>query len=232
MDSPSTETQTMRIEDYEEAPLLFLEPVHAWFFLQKKSTRGNRERNMILAATGNRYRLEHVEQAMKIQCPDDETRHHDDRTGKNHYNILGGVVDEEENHVSGDEEDLESDEEDLDQLATAHEEAGALALLATANRTLRETPRKKRISYGCHVVIIFSNRFSVTVPTGDRNESASSATLQSVLEQSWKPSEKKGEATDHTAYSEFAMAVHMFAREALKTGKALIDCGATRSMGS
>ena len=42
--------------------------------------------------------------------------------------------------------------------------------------------------------------------------------------------------TAHTAYDEFSMAVHtetsLFAKEALETGKALIDCGATKSMGS
>ena len=51
-----------------------------------------------------------------------------------------------------------------------------------------------------------------------------------------KPEEKKGEATVHTAYCEFALAVHtetnMFAREALATGKAPVDCGAPRSLGS
>ena len=42
-----------------------------------------------------------------------------------------------------------------------------------------------------------------------------------------KPSEQNGEATAHTAHSECAMVVHtetsMFAREALETGKAVID---------
>ena len=38
------------------------------------------ERPMILTATGNRYQLERVERAMKIQFTDDEIRNHDDRT--------------------------------------------------------------------------------------------------------------------------------------------------------
>ena len=62
---------------------------------------------MILAATGNRYQLDQVEQAMKIQFPDDEIRHHDDRTGKYHNNILGGAVDEEDDQVTGADEALE-----------------------------------------------------------------------------------------------------------------------------
>ena len=55
-------------------------------------------------------------------------------------------------------------------------------------------------------------------------------------EKQGKPKEHNGEATAHTAHGEFAMTVHteksMVAREALETGKALIDCGATKSMGS
>ena len=51
-----------------------------------------------------------------------------------------------------------------------------------------------------------------------------------------KLGEKNGETIARTAYNEFAVAVHtetsMFAREALETGEALIDCGATRSMES
>ena len=49
---------------------------------------------MILAATRNKYKLDQVEQAMKIQFLDDEIRDRDDRTGKYHNNILGGAVDE------------------------------------------------------------------------------------------------------------------------------------------
>ena len=43
-------------------------PVLAWFFLQKSGLEA-RERNMILAATGNRYQHDLVEKAMKIQFP-------------------------------------------------------------------------------------------------------------------------------------------------------------------
>ena len=60
--------------------------------------------------------------------------------------------------------------------------------------------------------------------------------LHHVLKMNGKPKEQNGEATAHTTHGEFVMTVHtetsMFARAALETGKALIDCGATRSMGS
>ena len=42
-------------------------------FLQKSGLEA-RERNMILAATGNKYQLDQVEQALNIQFPDDEIR--------------------------------------------------------------------------------------------------------------------------------------------------------------
>ena len=71
--------QTLRVEGHEEAPPLFPEPGS----FPQKSGMEARERNRMLAATRDL-----VEQAMKIQFPDDEIRNHDDRTGKYHNNIL------------------------------------------------------------------------------------------------------------------------------------------------
>ena len=137
-DSSWNVTPTLRFEDYEEAPPLFPEPVLAWFFLPKSGLAA-RERNMILAGTGNKYQLDQAEQTLKIHFPDDEIRYHDDRAGKQHDRFLGGAVDEEDEHLSGHEEGLEDNDEYLDAWATAQEpEAEALASMATANRTLRE----------------------------------------------------------------------------------------------
>ena len=72
---------------------------------------------MILGETGNNFQHDLVEQAMKIQFPDDEIRNHDDRTGK--YNILQGAVNGDDDLLSVDEEGPETTEEDLDALATA-----------------------------------------------------------------------------------------------------------------
>ena len=80
------------------------------------------------------------------------------------------------------------------------------------------TLAKNSIRYGCRVDIFLS---SVIVTAGDRKESASSATVHIGLHSVLK---SKGKQT-HTE-------TRMFAREALETGKALIDCGASRSMGS
>ena len=88
---------------------------------------------MILAATGNRYQLDELEQATKIDFPDDEIRSNDDRTGKYHCNILGGAVNEDDDHLSENEEGQENHEEDLDALAAQEEEAEVLASLATAS---------------------------------------------------------------------------------------------------
>ena len=93
----------------------------------------------------NRYQLDQVEQALQIQFPDDEIRHHDDRAGKYHNNILGGAADVEDDQVTGAEEEPENNDGDLDALAAAQEEAKVLVSLATANRTLREG-RDKRIN--------------------------------------------------------------------------------------
>ena len=120
-----------------------------------------------------------------------------------------------DDHLSGNEEGQENNGEDLDALATA--QAEALASLATANRTLtdaRENQHQARMSRGYSLL---SNRTNAIVPTGGKSEHASSAAA-------------------HSAHSEFTMAVRtdmsLFAGEALETGKALIDCSATRSVAS
>ena len=72
-------------------------------------------RNMILAA------VHLVEQAMKIQFPDDEMCNHDDHTGKYQDNILGGAVSDDDDLLSGNEEGTET-KEDLDALATTQKQ--------------------------------------------------------------------------------------------------------------
>ena len=87
---------------------------------------------MILAATRNRYQLDRVEQALKIQFPDDEVRNHDDRLGKYHTNSLGIAADEEDDQGTGAEQEFENNAGDLDALATAQEiDAEDLVPLAT-----------------------------------------------------------------------------------------------------
>ena len=79
-----------------------------------------------------------------------------------------------------------------------------------------------------------------TAPTGDWNGSVSIAENHigphNVQDKRGRTAEKKGDATAHVAYRKFAMSLHtetsMFSQEALETGWALIDCGATRCMGS
>ena len=118
----------MRIEDDEEAPPL-VQSLCSPVSFSKKGLEAS-ERNMILAATRNRHQLDLVEQAMKIQIPDDGMRNHDDRTGKYHDHISGGAVDEDDDLLLGDDEGPGVSEEDLDALATAQEaEAEALTLL-------------------------------------------------------------------------------------------------------
>ena len=94
---------------------------------------------MILAAIGNRYQLDQVEQALKMQFHDEKIRYHDDRTGKRHDRFLGGAVGEEDEHFSGHEEGLENNDEYLDALATAQEEeAEALAFLGHSKQSSRQ----------------------------------------------------------------------------------------------
>ena len=63
--------------------------------LYRKVVWGKREEH-VLSATGNRYQLDLVEQALKIQFLDDEIRNHDDRIGKYHNNILGADIEDDD----------------------------------------------------------------------------------------------------------------------------------------
>ena len=96
------ETQAMRIGDCGEAPPLFLESVSPGSSCKRVDSRPEKERNMILAATENKYELDLVEVAMKIQFPENEIRNHVDRTRKYNRNILAGAVSEEEDQMKGD----------------------------------------------------------------------------------------------------------------------------------
>ena len=195
---------------------------------------------MILAATGNKYQLNQVEQALKIQFPDDEIRYHDDRTGKHHDTLLGGAVEEEEEQMSVHEESHENSADDLDALAKAQEEeVEALTSLVTANRTLRQARDKQ------HQVRMSRGYFPQQQSQRDRYNKRPERKCvicngphwaSQCPEKQGKPGEKKGELTAHTAYDELSMSVHtetsFFAKDALENGKALIDCGATKSLGS
>ena len=97
------------------------------------------------------------------------------------------------------------------------------------------------IRYECHVVMFLSNIHSEIVrPT--RRPERKCVICNGAHWASWcrekqgKPKEQKGEATAHTAHSEFAMTVHtetsVFASVALENGKAWIDCGANEVCGS
>ena len=137
-----------------------------------------RERNMILAATGNRYQLDLVEQAMKIQFLHDEKRDHDDRTGKYHNHILGGDVNEDDDHLTKNGEEQENSEEDLDALATAQEEEKQTLWHPWPQQTEHSRVlARNTIRYGCHVVSALRNRDNAIVPKRRRNENASSAAV-------------------------------------------------------
>ena len=142
--------------------------------------------------------------------------------------------------MTGDMGVPESSVDDLDVLATAQEEeVEALTSLATANRILREARAKQ------HQVRMARGFFLQQQSHRDRNNGrperkcvlcGGSHWASQCPETQGRTAEKKGDATAHVAYSEFATSFHaetsMFSQEALETGSALIDCGATRCVGS
>ena len=134
----------------------------------------------------------------------------------------------------------ESSGDVLDVLATAQEEeVQALTSLATAARTLREARAKQ------HEVrmarCFFPQQQSHPYRNNGRPERkcvlyGGSHWASQRPEKQGRTAGKKGDVTAHVAYSEIAMSFHaetsMFSQEALEIGSALIDCGATRCMGS
>ena len=89
-------------------------------------------------------------------------------------------------------------------------------------------PERNNIKQRCRVVTFLSNKYNAIVRTKEH------WTLH-CPEKQGEQGEIRGQATAHTAFSEFAAVqtdTCIFAREGLETRKALIDAGATRFMGS
>ena len=195
---------------YRQCPLRIMKNLHLCSlslclpgFSTKEWPGGKRERNMILAATWNRYELDQVEQAMKIQFPDDEVRNNDDRIGKYHNNILGGAVNEDDDLCQEMKKSERTMRRILMHWPRHHKKKQKLWHPWPQQTEHSLMLARNSMRYGCHVFTFLSKRYSVIVPTGDRNESAAFAATHAGLhnqEKQGEPGEKKGEATTHTAY--------------------------------
>ena len=144
-----------------------------------------------------------------------------------------------EDKMTGDMEVPESSGDDLDVLATAQEKKFIPWRHWPQTTGHCEKPERSNTRYGWHGVSFLNNSHLPTATTGDWNGSVSFAedhTGPQCPENRGRTAEKKGDATAHVAYRKFAISLHtetsMFSQEALETGWALIDCGATRCMGS
>ena len=134
---------------------------------------------------------------------------HDDCAGKCPNNTLRGAVDEEDDNNDG----------ELDAMAKAQEEAEALVSLATGNRTLREARDKHhqmRMSCGYFLQQLSERDHPTKRPERKCVICNGPIWAPQCPEKQGKPEEQNGEATAHTAHSEFAMTGHtktsMFAR--------------------
>ena len=113
---------------------------------------------------------------------------------------LGGAVDEEDDQVAGAKEELENNDGDLDALATAKEETKAFV-----HSVKLETKQ--------HQVRMSRGYFHKQQSPGDRPTKRlerkcvicnGSHWASQCPEKQGKPTEHNGEATAHTAHSEFA----------------------------
>ena len=222
-------TPTLRIEDYDEAPPLFPEPLLAWFF-PEEWTRGKRE--------------EHDTCSDKKQMP----------TGP-----VGASLKDTVSPMTRSDTTmtvLANSTTDSWEVPSMRK-TNIFQVMKKVSRTmmsiLMRWPRHKKkkqklwhpwpqqtehcvkletsnTRYEWHVVISPRQQLQ-----RDRNNKKPERKCvicngphraSQSPEKQGKPGEKKGETTAHTTYVEFSMAIHaetsMFAQEALETGKALI----------
>ena len=196
---------------------------------------------MILAATGNRYQLDLVEQAMKKQFPDDETRNHDDRTGKYHNNILGGDVNEDDDHLTRTEQEQERTVRKILTHWPRHSKKKQTLWHPWPQQTEHSRMLEKH-----HQVRVSRGQYPQKQGQRESTNKTQERTCVICSGHTWFHSVQKSKG-NHARTRERRQPMRRTAnllclctqkracsqaRGALDTGKALIDCGATRSMAS
>ena len=152
--------------EYAVLPAFLPDVILGWLLLQR-SGLDSKGRSVVLAATHNKLNLSLIEEALKAQWPDEDVEKHDakfkDRGAKGAFVNQGedGTEAEEETAPMGDDHAPESqlhssnvaldddlseeptEEELQDFLAAREEENEALAMMATAQRTLKDSRQRQ-----------------------------------------------------------------------------------------
>ena len=234
--------------DQVTTPLTEILPdfVQAWYMLQDSGLDVH-DRNLVQTAVGSNFSLQRVSQELRTQWPDHELKRRDQ--GQRHSGYWG-----EQPETSGEEEAEEYHDRSywMDQgmteegLAAMDEAAGeiqrALAVMQTAKRTLKEARAKQefvklsRKYYG-------NNRHSASSSQRGRPQDDSQMQCLKCGKIGHRavncPDKANKQETQHAPFVRFgdmdiawATRTGMTTEEAINEGMAVVDGGATKTLGS
>ena len=245
-DGASFWSATSASESSRTLPELLPEWVQAWYLLQDASLEPS-ERNLVITAVHGQMSLQRVAQELRSQFPESDLRKRD--AHKKHHSYVGehqesedeALEDPEMNFVAEDE----LNEEGYAAWNGAHEEAqAALAAIHTARRTLRSARERQ------HQVKMSRQYYKGTQPAKERDDSKivclrcgqKGHRAANCPAQRPQDTRKEVESAPFVCYATEQNAEHAYhsqepgtplsTQEAVGQGKCVLDCGATKSLGS
>ncbi|CAE7221956.1 unnamed protein product [Symbiodinium sp. CCMP2592] len=234
-------------------PDLLPDFVQGWLLLQDAGLDAN-ERGLVLTTVGEDFRVTTVANALRAHFPDGDLRRRDG--GKKHLGYWGNVEEESETEGYGDTFQAAEVAENLNDEGFAmwndaqEEIAEAMAVIGTAKRTLKDARAKqhavkmsrqyyrvsgkgsgkfggqRRAPDDSNLICMGCGRKGHRVANCPNTPNPPSAQMAETETASFI-CYSEGPAAQETAY-----ATGITTREAVQQGKAVMDCGATRSIGS
>ena len=227
-------------------PELMPDFVQGWLLLQDCNLDAA-ERNLVTTAAGGDFSLNRIIRELRAQFPDAEMKRRD--AGRKQHGYLGSIPEDEDEDLREDREELsfvaeeDLNEEGLAMWASATEEAeSAYAAYQQARRTLREARQKQ------HSVKM--SRQYYKPDTGGRRDDSRIICMNcgkmghrkaNCPQSGPASSRKEPESAPFVCYAgepelqqepEQALGTSLPTAEAIAQGKCVVDCGATRSIGS
>jgi len=220
--------------------------VQGWLLLQDCNLDAG-ERNLVITAAGGDFSLNRIIKELRAQFPDSDLKRRD--TSRKQHGFLGAIPEEDED----DYEDAPAEmsfiaEEELNdegmalRAAASGEAEEALAAMHQARRTLREARQKQ------HAVKMSRQYYR---PGGGGRRDDSQIICMSCGKKGHRkancpnevgtPARKEPESAPFVCYAgdpeptdriESAMGTSLPTAAAVAQGKCVVDCGATRSIGS
>ncbi|CAE7233664.1 RE1 [Symbiodinium sp. CCMP2592] len=234
-------------------PELLPDFVQGWLLLQDAGLDAN-ERGLVLTTVGEDFRVATVANALRAHFPDGDLRRRDG--GKKQLGYWGSVEDESDTEDYGDTFQAAEVAENLNDEGFAmwndaqDEIAEAMAVIGTAKRTLKDARAKQHAVKMSRQYYRVSGKGSGKFGSQRRTPDDSNLICMGCGRKGHRvancpnpqnpPSAQmaENETASFICYSEgpaaqeTAYATGITTREAVQQGKAVMDCGATRSIGS